>query len=70
MKKLAVLLVALGSLLSGCVAYEAPYRDGRDHRVHRGDRDHDGVPNRMDRDRDGDGVPNRQDRRPNQPQSY
>jgi hypothetical protein len=28
----------------------------------RGDRDHDGVPNRSDRDRDNDGVPNRVDR--------
>lgn len=36
--------------------------DGR----HRGggDRDRDGIPNRLDRDRDGDGVPNRLDRRP------
>ena len=33
----------------------------------RGDRDRDGVPNRMDRDRDGDGVPNAVDRRPNDP---
>ena len=33
----------------------------------RGDRDHDGVPNRVDRDRDGDGVPNRFDRRPDNP---
>jgi hypothetical protein len=33
----------------------------------RGDRDHDGVPNRMDRDKDGDGVPNRLDNRPNNP---
>ncbi len=33
----------------------------------RGDRDHDGVPNRMDRDRDGDGVPNRMDSNPNNP---
>ena len=31
------------------------------------DRDHDGVPNRMDRDRDGDGVPNRLDRAPDNP---
>jgi hypothetical protein len=36
-------------------------RPGRGH----GDRDGDGVPNRLDRDRDGDGVPNRLDRRPN-----
>jgi len=33
----------------------------------RGDRDHDGIPNRYDRDRDGDGVPNRFDRAPNNP---
>ncbi len=33
----------------------------------RGDRDRDGVPNRVDRDRDGDGVPNRLDRRPDNP---
>ena len=32
-----------------------------------GDRDHDGVPNRMDRDKDGDGVPNRRDNAPNNP---
>jgi hypothetical protein len=33
----------------------------------RGDRDRDGVPNRVDRDRDGDGVPNRFDRAPDNP---
>lgn len=33
----------------------------------RGDRDRDGVPNRVDRDRDGDGVPNRYDSNPNNP---
>lgn len=32
-----------------------------------GDRDRDGVPNRVDRDRDGDGVANRYDRRPDNP---
>lgn len=31
------------------------------------DRDHDGVPDRVDRDRDGDGVPNRRDERPGDP---
>ena len=36
-------------------------------RWNRGDRDHDGVPNRVDRDRDGDGVPNRYDRAPDNP---
>jgi len=67
MKKLAVLLIAIGGLLSGCVAYEVPNRDGR---AYSGDRDRDGVPNRVDRDRDGDGVPNRQDRRPDDPRRY
>jgi hypothetical protein len=57
MKKLAVLLIAIGGLLSGCVAY-VPNRVGR---AYSGDRDRDGVPDRVDRDRDGDGVPNRQD---------
>ena len=33
----------------------------------RGDRDRDGVPNRMDRDRDGDGVRNRNDSAPSNP---
>ena len=33
----------------------------------KGDRDHDGVPNRVDRDRDGDGVSNRNDSRPDNP---
>ena len=32
-----------------------------------GDRDRDGVPNRVDRDKDGDGVPNRFDAQPNNP---
>jgi hypothetical protein len=35
-----------------------------------GDRDRDGVPNRVDRDRDGDGVPNRVDRAPDNPRRY
>lgn len=65
MKKLAVVLIALG--LSGCVAY--PVERGH---VDRGyhDRDRDGVANRVDRDRDGDGVRNRDDRRPDNPRRY
>ena len=35
-----------------------------------GDRDHDGIPNRLDRDRDGDGVPNRHDRQPDNPRRH
>lgn len=65
MNKLAILLIAIGGMLSGCVAYEGPYRDGG---VHRGDRDRGGVPDRVDRDRDG--VPDRQDRRPDDPRRY
>jgi hypothetical protein len=38
----------------------------RERYVHN-DRDHDGVPNRVDRDKDGDGVPNRYDAAPNNP---
>ena len=67
MKKLAILLIAIGGLLSGCVAYEPPSRGGG---VHHEDRDHDGVRDRADRDRDGDGVPNRRDNRPNDPHRY
>ena len=62
MKKLAISLVAIGALLSGCVAYEVPYRDGGPHHA---DRDRGGAP-----DRDHDGVPNRQDRRPDDPRRY
>ncbi|NTV70239.1 MAG: hypothetical protein HGA71_08850 [Azonexaceae bacterium] len=62
MKKLTVLLIAVASLLSGCVVYDPAYRDGG----HRGDRD--GPPRSHDRDRDG--VPDRQDSRPNNPNRY
>lgn len=68
MKKIAVLLAAIGGLLSGCVVYDqGPYREGD---PYRGDRDRDGVHDRADRDRDGDGVINRQDRRPDDPRRY
>ena len=39
----------------------------RERRLAGGDRDRDGIPNRLDRDRDGDGVPNRLDRAPDNP---
>lgn len=65
MNKLAILLIAIGGLLSGCIAYEGSYRDDGAYR-----RDHDRVPDRVYRDRDGDGVPNRQDRRPDDPRRY
>ena len=64
MKKLAVVLTAIGAL-SGCIAY--PVERGHDYRGYR-DRDRDGVANRMDRD--GDGVRNRDDRRPDNPRRY
>ncbi len=67
MKMLAILLIAIGGLLSGCVAYEVQGRGGG---AYYADRDRDGVPDRADRDRDGDGVPNRQDRRPDNPRRY
>ena len=69
MKKLAILLIAIGGLLSGCIAYEVPNREGGVYHRDR-DRDRDGVPNRVYRDRDGDGVPNRQDRYPDDPRRY
>jgi len=61
MKKLLVLILAAASLLSGCVVYDNPRRDGG----YRGD----GQPNRS-HDRDRDGVPDRQDSRPNNPNRY
>lgn len=67
LKKIAVTLLAAAGLLSGCIAYDPP---GRNAGPRPGDRDRDGVPNRVDRDRDGDGVPNRQDSRPNDPRRY
>ncbi|MBU1363175.1 MAG: hypothetical protein KKE51_05060 [Gammaproteobacteria bacterium] len=60
MKKFAVVLIALASLISGCVVYDPAYRDG-DRR--------DGHPNRS-HDRDRDGVPDGQDTRPNNPNRY
>lgn len=68
MKTLAVLLIALSTLLTGCVVYDNPPRQVE----HRGDRDRDrdGVPDRVDRDRDNDGVPNRRDSNPNDPRRY
>lgn len=65
MKKLLVLMLAVGSLLSGCVVYDTPYRDSGEHR-----RDRDGGPHRGERDHDRDGVPDSQDRRPNNPSRY
>lgn len=66
MKKLVVALIAMCGLLSGCVVHPAHYDDSRGYRgdrhgehrgMHRGDRDHDGIPNRWDR-------------RPNNPYRY
>jgi hypothetical protein len=58
MKKLAVVLIAIAGLLSGCLVYEPGYRGGGGHEY------------RGYRDRDGDGVPNRHDRRPDNPRRY
>lgn len=76
MRKLVYSLVAVGTLLSGCVAYpEAPYRSDPyygsnapyygSQAPYYGDRSGYGY-----RDRDRDGVPNRQDRYPNDPRYY
>jgi hypothetical protein len=78
MKKLFILLAAMGGILSGCVAVpynnDSGYGNRPPHRTdegtNRGDRDRDGIPNRRDHDRDGDGVPNRNDSRPNNPYRY
>lgn len=64
MKKLAVLLIAITSLLSGCVVYDRDHKDGD---RYRGDRDR--SPDR-NHDRDRDGVPDRKDTRPNNPNRY
>jgi hypothetical protein len=66
MKKFAMLLITMASLLSGCVAYEV--EPNRSASVHQRDRDRDGIPNRADRD--GDGVRNSQDRRPDDARRY
>ena len=54
MRRLGVLLIAISTLLTGCIVYDSPHRDGH----------------RVDRDRDNDGVPNRMDRRPSDPYRY
>jgi hypothetical protein len=64
MKKLAITLIVMGGLLSGCIAVEP--NSGS----YYGDRDRDGVSNRVDRDRDGDGIRNSADRRPDDPRRY
>jgi hypothetical protein len=64
MKKLAVFMVAIASLLAGCVVYDPAYRDGGGYRGDRdGSSDH-------SHDRDRDGVPDRHDSRPNNPNRY
>ena len=64
MKKLAMMFIAISTLLSGCVVYDTPRHDSG---MHRGEheRDHD-----RGRDSDRDGVPDRQDRRPNDRDRY
>jgi hypothetical protein len=72
MKSVTILLIAITTLLSGCVVYDTPHRDGDRRGEHRSerDRDRDGIPDRVDRDRDNDGVSNRRDRRPSDPSRY
>ena len=68
MKKLALLMIAVSALVSGCVAYVPDYGYAPQH----GERNryHGGGPHRMEYDRDRDGVPDRQDRRPDNPRRY
>lgn len=57
MKTLMVLLIAIAALLSGCVVYDEPYRDGAGRRdEHHRDRDYERH------DRDGRGTPDRDER--------
>ena len=65
MKKLAIALIAIAGLLSGCVGFIVPFDDGRAVNHER-----EGVSNRAARDRDGDGVRNSQDRRPDDARRY
>ena len=67
MNKIVITLIAISSLLSGCVAYEV---QDRDQGMHRGDREHGDYEHDRGHDRDGDGVPNRQDNQPNDPHRY
>lgn len=69
MKKLVLSMMAVGGLLSACVAYEVPVQDRGEHSRVR-DQDRDGVPDSRDRDRDGDGIRNREDMYPNDPRRY
>lgn len=63
MKKIAMLMLAMSVLLSGCIVYDRPHH--RDGGMHRGDhdRDHDRGHERR-RDSDRDGIPDRRDHRP------
>ncbi|MFZ2269659.1 MAG: hypothetical protein WAV95_18940 [Azonexus sp.] len=72
MKKTAMLFLAMGMLLSGCVVYDTPRHDSGMHRGDR-DRDHDrdrGREHQRERDSDRDGVPDRMDRRPYERDRY
>ena len=64
MKILAILLIAVSSILPGCVVEPAYQGDARGYHNRIGNYNH---PNR---DRDGDGVPDRYDRRPDDPRRY
>jgi len=74
MKKLATALIAIGGLLSGCVAYDYPNRDGgtyyRDGAYYRDGGTYYRDGGTYDRDRDRDGVSNRQDRYPDDARRY
>jgi hypothetical protein len=62
MKKSALLFLAIGLLLSGCVVYDEPRHDAG---MHRGERDREADRDRgREHQRERDGVPDRFDRRP------
>jgi len=68
MKILAVVLIVVSGLLTGCIVAEPDYRGDQYRSQARGERDRDVNSGRADRD--GDGVRNSQDRRPDDPRRY
>ena len=74
MRKFTLVLLSVGSLLAGCVAYDVPVTQGGGYYDSRGAYSsgpyYNSGPYYRDGDRDRDGVPNRQDRRPDDARRY
>jgi hypothetical protein len=80
MRKFALVLISVGGLLAGCVAYDVPVTQGGGYYggpayssgpyYNSGPYYGDSRPYYRDGDRDRDGVPNRQDRRPDDARRY